>query len=46
MPVYKRPAFYYIIGVTKKGNEMNNEEIKDYDPDYEAFCAAYGDDNY
>lgn len=23
-----------------------NEEIKDYDPDYEAFCAAYGDDNY
>lgn len=23
-----------------------NEEIKDYDPAYEAFCAAYGDDNY
>ena len=45
MPVYKRPAFYYIIGMTKR-NEMNNEEIKDYDPDYEAFCAAYGDDSY
>ncbi len=45
MPVYERPAFYYIIGMTKR-NEMNNEEIKDYDPDYEAFCAAYGDDSY
>lgn len=45
MPVYERPAFYYIIGMTKR-NEMNNEEIKDYDPDYEAFCAAYGDGDY
>ena len=23
-----------------------NEEIKDYDPDYEAFCAAYGDGSH
>ncbi len=23
-----------------------NEEIKEYDPEYEAFCAAYADGNY
>ena len=45
MPVYKRPAFCYIIGI-KPLKKQFNEEIKDYDPDYEAFCAAYGDDNY
>lgn len=35
---------------TKNGikplKQQFNEEIKDYDPTYEAFCAAYGDDNY
>lgn len=23
-----------------------NEEVKEYDPEYEAFCAAYADGNY
>lgn len=35
---------------TKNGikplKQQFNEEIEDYDPEYEAFCAAYADGNY